>query len=372
MATSGPPTFKKADFVEKYKAKYPTASDEEAAAAYKASGSMLYGMPRSGIAERMEAATILTSMKFPKTDSDLEGLKGVYTKGEDLVATSVALLFSKTASTGGRRRARRMHGGGIGDALVRLYTVVKDTAKSGVEKLTNDIESTLDSISAKIADEGNAPKVAYGIKTAFRIIGSGLVVNDIRSGTSGVIGSVVAGLCRALEYASPGALAPIEALIGASEILRTMGQTAIGLTPTVLAAYVVARIASDAYSAARGAASGVDTTRADTYYGMLRDYMTGKLAAGGRELYAIVDYNMRGGDDQQLELQLVAARSVLDLPRDDPRRRAAIAGIRDSPPLPSGDGGGGASSSAMDTGGRRRTKKHRRARRHHRKTLKRV
>lgn len=395
-------SFKKADFEADYRRKNPSATQAEVDAAYKAAGSMLFGLPRSGVGERMEAAKVLVSLKYPQTEDEFEGMKGSFptpaklsssissakssidicTKVPEaelasvaLIASSVDLLFpsegggssssAMDTTEGGRRRRRRHHmrGGSLTSAIMRVYRASCAAVVGGLSTLSGEIESKLDAITARLASPETAPKVAAAFKAALKVVGTGLVMNDLRSGTNGVVGSVVVALCKAIEVVTPGALTPIQTLLGASEIVTTAGLTALNVVPVAVTAFVVGKVVNDLYQRGQAGVAAFDPRReANDYYEAARLFLTERAGEGGNRLWSVIEANL-AADEADVGQQLVVARTVLDYPRGSPQRQAAFRALRDAPPLP--DGG-----SAMDTGGRRRTKKHRR--RHHRKTLKRV
>ena len=398
-------SFKKADFVAKYMRDHPDATEEEAASAYKAAGSMLFGLPRSGVGERMEAAKVLVSLKYPQTEDEFEGMVGsfptpakltesisaakssidVCTKVSDeelasvaLIASSVDVLFPSGgggSSKGGRRK--HMRGGSLTSAIMGVYRASCTAVMGGLTTLSDDLESRLNAIAARLATPETAPKVAAAIKAALKVVGTGLVMNDLRSGTNGVIGSVVVAICKAIEVVTPGALSPIQTFLGASQIVSAAGLTALNVLPVAATAFIVGKIVNDLYQRGQARAAAFDPRReANAYYDAAQLFLTERAGAGGNALWEMIKTNL-AEDEADVGQQLVVARTVLDYPRGSPQRQAAFQALRDAAPLPGDEGGGSSSSSAsassgpMDTGGRRRTKKHRR-RRHHRKTLKRV
>jgi hypothetical protein len=312
-----------------------------------------------------------------------------------LIAGSVDLLFpeegggggsssSATAmDTGGRRRRRRHHmrGGGLKESIGNFFGACKGTAKAAIDSISREVEDALNAATASISTPEQAQAFAQVIKTGLKMVGSGLLVNDLRFGTNGLVGSTVVAFCKAIQTVSPSMWAPIEALVGTTGILSQIGLTAGMVAPAAVTAFVVGKIVNDLYASGRRRAEAIDPARANTYYALLKDLVKDKVIAGGQGLYDIIEYNLNAEDDEDNSFpqQLEQLTNVLALTRDDPRRRAAIQALRDAAPLPGDEGGGSSSSSAsasssgpMDTGGRRRTKKHRRHRRHHRKTLKRV
>jgi len=349
------------------------------------------------------AAMALMSLKYPTTEGEFEGMKGTFptpakltesisaAKSSDdickkvsneelasvaLIASSVDVLFPSGgggSSKGGRRK--HMRGGSLTSAIMGVYRASCSAVMGGLSTLSGDIENRLNAIAARLATPETAPKVAAAIKAALKVVGTGLVMNDLRSGTNGVIGSVVVAICKAIEVVTPDALSPIQSFLGASQIVSAAGLTALNVVPVAATAFIVGKIVNDLYQRGQAEVVAFDPRReANAYYDAAQLFLTRQAGEGGNALWSMIQANL-AEDEADVGQQLVVARTVLDYPRGSPQRERAFQALRDAAPLPDGGGEGGsgsASSGPMDTGGRRRSRKHRRHRRHHRKTLKRV
>lgn len=165
----------------------------------------------------------------------------------ELYALTETALTVQNASGGGR--SKRMTGGDqLTEGVSRLLTALKNMPITVYEKLSKDTGSYFTTLANAIENERFTEQAAEKLKNAIILGGLAAGTYDLRSGTTGYIGSVVVATIRGLQFMTPKISDSLLALEGFSEILNVAVEGLGSAAPGILVSVIVATVIQQAVS----------------------------------------------------------------------------------------------------------------------------